>query len=622
MKVNHFNGEPNWDYYMEVPAAFNFKIYNDTATQTAAVVKWEFATDDMYIHGDDFDKLKLSLEFIKSKYDLGEKYKLIVFTEDLDLLYHFIKNEFSCEVFNVGGKGIGICCIDDAIELREVKFIATEHWNEFTTSNKKIEALLEYAHYYFDNVIMWHKYKTKVHTDDLTAKLPLTIQEVIKNKISDNMTKTDKAFIESIYPERDEYLMAKKYLYIGGFCDTATKEKVSETIGHIDFKTSYVARMLTEKYPMSKFKKVDVSTLEQSLKNNCCIIKVRYTNFKVKRLGFLNKDKAYKFENIKTREYDAKIYSADSITFFLNELDFELVSQCYTYDTIEVLSLYVADKGQLPKYVRKVAEECYAAKETRSGVDKIWAKMCTEVIYGACAKGLYGIQDKAWKDFRDKAILSPYWGMWTASHARYALISFAILLGSDWLYSDTDSIFFKNPYLHVQLIEKYNEARRAIMYKYCAENGIDYNVFSELGTFTYEDGSNKDKFVISAFKSLGPKRYIFSIGKKIVPKIAGFKKQYKVGDELVNIWSKTFGNDETMYNEFKDNRKMRDIIKVTKILDKPYDLIYNGKVYHCKSGKFTGFIVSNISFEDVVNKAADMEAELKEIQKELGREQI
>lgn len=627
MKVNHFNGEPNWDYYVEVPAAFNFKVYNDNATLTAAVVKWEFVTDDMYIQGDDFDKLKLSLEFIKTKYDLGptafnKPYKIIAFVDGLDLLYEFIKEEFNCEVFNVGGKGIGVCCIDKAIELREVKFIATDRWHEFAVSNKKTEALLEYAHYYFDHVIMWHKYRTKVDTDDLTAKLPITTQEVIKTKIAENMTKLDKEFVRSIYPDKEDYLDAKKYMYIGGFCDTASTDKVEETIGHIDFKTSYVARMLTEGYPMSKFKKVDVSELMDALKTNCCIIKVSYKNFRANKFCFLDKAHVFDSRNLKTRGRDDRIISADYVTFILNELDFELVSNCYLYDDLRIVSLRVADKGQLPKYVRMVAEECYAAKETKTGIDKLWAKMCTEVVYGACAKGLYDIDNKAWADFKDKAILSPYWGIWTASYARFALVNFAILLGTDWLYSDTDSIFFKNPYLHVQLIEQYNKSRRAIMYKYCMENNLDYNIFSELGTFTYEDGSNKDNFVITAFKSLGPKRYIFSIGKKIIPKIAGYKKQYKVDGQLVNIWSKTYGDDEAMYDAFEDNARMNDIIKFTRKIEKPYDLHYNGKVYHCKSGKFTGYKISNMSYDDILNMALDMENELKAIQKELGREQI
>lgn len=634
MKVNHFTTKGCWDYYLEVPAALTYKIYNDDSTKTAAIVHWSFATDEEYIHGNNFDKLRLTIEYLKDKYKMNRveektkrvdghkvkyedvnRYKLVVFTVDLDLLYEFIKHEFKCDIFNVNGKGIASCIIEDVIEFRDVEFIGTDRWREFSNNENKLAQLLDYAKYYFENIA-----KTEG-----SGKLPITIQQVIKDKIKENMTSADKAFVESIYPGENEYLMAKKYLYIGGFCDTRMTDKYEGSVGHIDFKTSYVARMLTEGYPMSRFTRYPTENLHYALKHNCCIIKVVYYNFRANKFKFLTRDKAVSIENPK---YDSngRIISADKVELYINELDFELISNCYKYDTMVVLSLFCATKGQLPKYVRKVAEDYYADKETleKNSVDQIWAKLCTEVVYGTCSTGLFGIGEKPWKEFKEKAVLSPYWGIWTASHARYALVSFCKMLEEDWLYSDTDSLFFKNPYLHVQLIEKYNAARRAIMYKYCDENDLDYNVFSELGTFTYEDGSDCNNFVISAFKALGPKRYIFTISnKRIITKIAGYKKQYMTeAGTSVNIWSKVFGDSEAMYDAFEETTKLKDVIKVSRKIDEPYTIEYNGEVYHCKSGKWIGYMISNISMKDMFEMQSILDEQLKETQKNLGREQI
>lgn len=634
MKVNHFTSKGCWDYYAEVPAAFTYKIYNDDSTKTAAIVHWDFSTKTEYIQGNTFDKLRLAIEWLKQKYKLDRKediitrvkgkkvklnvdhkYKLVVFTTNLDLLYQFIKHEFNCEIFNVNGKGIATCVIDDYIEFRDVEFIGTERWKEFSTSDKLSDKLVDYAEYYFNNIA-----KTEG-----SGKLPITIQQVIKDKIKNNMTADDKEFVKSIYPGKDEYLMAKKYLYIGGFCDTRTTDKYEGTVGHIDFKTSYVARMLTDDFPMSRFCEWPTTDLKLALKTKCCIINVVYENFKADKFRFITKDKVLEATN-DLYDKNGRLISANKVEFFVNELDFELISTCYKYDKFIVTRLSCADKGKLPKYLRSVAEEFYAAKETLpdESVDKLWAKICTEITYGTCATGLYGVDEKKWDDFRDKAILNPYWGIWTASHARYALVSFCKLLEEDWLYSDTDSLFFKNPYLHVQLIEKYNAARRAIMFKYCAENNLDYNIFSELGTFTYEDGSDCNNFVITAFKALGPKRYIFTISNRnIVTKIAGYKKQYKTEEgTVVNIWSKVFGDNDIMYDAFEDSTHLKDVIKTTKNIDEPYTLEYNGEKYYCKSGRWTGYIISNLSFDDIFRMQYLAEERLKEIQKELGREQI
>lgn len=615
MHVNHFNGKPNWEYYIDTPAALIYNIYNDNETKKAAIIHWEFSTDDEFIQGDSIDELKLTLKYLKNKY----KDKIITFVDDLDLLYQFIKYEFDCETFNISGKGIGVCTIDDTLELREIRYIGTKDWTKFiNTNDTPINQLLSFGRYYLKNIAKTEK----------SAKLPLTIQQVIKDKMKSYMTKEDKENVVNNFPEQEEYILAKKYLYIGGFCDTAFTDKYEGLVGHIDFKTSYVARMLTESYPVSAFSAMPLESLDYALKNYCCIVKVCYTNFRADRFRFLPGDKVYKSKNLKLDENN-RVESADKIILYLTELDFELISNCYKYDDLTVITLAVADKGPLPKYVRKVAEECYSDKETfpKDSIDQIWAKQCTEIVYGACATGIYGINDKAWHEIKSKAILNPYWAIWTAAHARYALVSLCKMLEEDWLYSDTDSLFFKNPYLHVQLIEKYNNARRAIMFKYCEENNLDYKIFSELGTFTYEDGSDADNFVITAFKALGPKRYIFTIEKrKIVAKVAGCKKQYTVMEDgkptKVNIWSKVFGNDEAMYDAFEDTTKLRDVLKVVKNIDEPYIIEYNGKVYNCKSGRWTGYMICRMSWRDMFDAHSIATEQLKDIQKELGREQI
>ncbi len=608
LKENHFiNNEWVWHSYFECPCSLDVYVYQDLKVEAAAIVKWKLMIFDKLYLGSTVEELVTYFEDLTFEFNKDER--LIIFVENLDYLYFFIQHYFNCDIFDVGGKGICSVVLNDHIELREVKYIGTDNWEEFSAKETRVEKLYDFAKYYWSDIV------TK---KNILGKTPLTLQQVVTNKIKDNMTKEDKALIADIFPKTKQgYEQAVKYLYIGGYCDG--RDDVAETIGHIDFKTSYIARMLTDYYPITPFKKSDID-IEDALKEKCCIIRVKFTDFKANRIKFIHKKRALALSEEFTIDEVQRIISAKEITLLLNELDFELVCNCYTFAKYEIISLAIADRGPLPKYIRNVAEECYKDKETLEGINKVWAKMCTEIVYGATVKALYNIDSKSWHEVREQQPLSPYFGIWTTSHARYALISMVLLLGNDFLYSDTDSIYFKNPLLHVQLIEKYNENRRAKMELYCIKNGLDYRAFSELGTFTYEDGATKDHFTISRFKALGPKRYMYDGECGLVTKVAGYKKQYYKDGKLVNAWEHNFDKDE-IFERFEDDTKVKDIQKVSLRIDEPCTVYYEGEPYTAKSYILTAYKITRDSTKERFAEAAEAEEKLKEKQKLLGKEE-
>lgn len=608
LKENHFiNNEWVWHSYFECPCSLDVYVHQDLEAKAAAIVKWKLMIFDELVMGSTVEELVYY--FDELTFDFNKNERLIVFVEDLDYLHFFIQHYFKCDIFDVGGKGIGSVLLNDHIELREVTYIGTERWEDFSAKETRVEKLYDFAKYYWNDIVFK---KTSA------GKVPMTLQQVVTTRIKENMTKEDKALISEIFPKTKQgYEQAVKYLYMGGYCDG--KVDVSETVGHIDFKTSYVARMLTDYYPITAFKKSDID-IKDALREKCCIIKVKFTNFKAIKIKFIHKKRALSLSEEFTVDEVQRITSAKEVTLLLNELDFELVCNCYKFVTYEIIDLFIADRGPLPKYIRSVAEECYKDKETLEGVDKIWAKMCTEIVYGATVKALYNIDAKSWHDIRLQQPLSPYFGIWTTSHARYALISTILLLGNDFLYSDTDSIYFKNPLLHVQLIEKHNEDRRAKMELYCIKNGLDYSAFSELGTFTYEDGATKDHFTINRFKALGPKRYMYNGECGLITKVAGYKKQYYKDGKLVNAWEHNFSEDE-IFDKFEDDTKVKDIQKVTVRINEPCTVYYEGEPYTAKSYVLTLYKVTRESTNERFAEAAEIEEKLKEKQKLLGKEE-
>lgn len=624
-KELHYDGEFRWNYYYPISCALDFHFeyaiktkngkpikrkYADReiADGVAAIVGWKFIIENRYYEGERIDEFKEILDT-----ELFDKEKRIIcFCHHLDRIYDFIKHEFKItDIFAIAGKGKVSMVLDKYLELRDVEFIGTEDWRKFSDKYYDVERLFDFAKYFWKDIV----------TD---KKAPLTLQQVISTELKNRMTKDDKKEVYDLFPKnRWAYTEAMCFLYIGGYCDKCEPDSdlvhIKGKICHIDFKTSYVARMLTEYYPMSAFERADVGGLDKALKEKCCIIKFTAKNVFSPKIRFLSNAKFISAEN-PMYDKSRRLIKADSVTLLLNEMDFEIFCRCYRHDSLFIEDLYVADRGQLPKYVRSVAEDYFQAKETSEGIDKAWAKACTEVVYGATVKGLYNVKDKEWDDIRKQAILSPYWGIWTSSHARYALISVILMIGDDFLYSDTDSIYFTSPIEHIHLIEEYNTNRRLKMFKYCFDNGKIYEVFKDLGTFTYKDGATQDHFTIDEFICPGPKRYAYRGECGFVTKIAGAKKQYLKDGKLVNAWEKLYTPDE-FFSIYNDRRKVPDIIHcVDEGIDESCVLLYKGKVFTSKSYRLEYDVNTKISTIDMLQYAKEAEQELQKEFDRFGRE--
>lgn len=611
----------NWSKYMTIPAALDVKIVSSIEQRAAAIVEWKIKVDGTYMEGNTAKTL------INKFHELNDllvgKVKLILFCKDLDVLEHFLSVYVPFEKFDCNGKGLAIATYNH-IELRDVKFIAS-NWKDYSDEEHTIDKLYEYADYYMKNVIFYRK--------GVLGKTPITPHQVITSMMRQRMTDNDHMLVESIFPKtKAGYLQTKEKTFIGGYCGCTTIEDLKESIGHVDFTTSYIAQALTNYYPMSRFVKADIEDFKSNLKNKCCLINVTFYNFKAGNYIFVGKKHAIDIENPVYSQI-SKILSADKVTFLVTEMDFELLSTLYDFTTFEINEYFIADRAPLPEYVTSVAQELYMKKATalKDTPEREWAKTLTEHVYGAMDSPIYG--DKDWFNVRHEAVASPYWAIWMISHARFALMTTAATLGKDFIYADTDSLFFKNPYLHVQLIEQYNRAMQAKVESFCLKHDLDFEVFKELGTFKYEDEASADHFTIVRFKACGPKRYMYvynkktdyQITRKIETKIAGYAKQYKKDGELVNVWLNTYDNEDDLFEAFDDHTKIVDYQKVRYFStpdDKPCHLIYDGKMYTSEKYVLTYYRKTNTSATEKFTDLLTTEKELAEHQAKLGKIKI
>lgn len=624
MKVNRGLGRNGWDWedYLWAPAALSVHIEQNLNQPVlhprmtkigAAIVGWRAKINgEGYSGGGAGDLVKLFKEDLPKKY--GNKY-ILMHVPNLEELSYFLKRHYSeDDTFYVDKRGLGVLRIG-CVELRDPKYLF-EDWEMINNAEEDIDCIYGFAKWYWDNVVE-------------PRFIPLTTQQVIKKRIKANMTNKDKAFVRTLVPYYEStYKEAMQYLFIGAYQGCLQTIELKEHVGHVDFKSSYSARLMLDYFPMSAFEEADIEDLEKCLRTKCCQVYCTLYNVHASSIRFIGKKRIKSFVNA---EFDAqlRLVNADKIELILTELDFDLLRKFYKFDSITIDELWVADRGPLPKYVRDVVADCYASKEMaeRGSVDRAWAKICSEMCYGTTVKAVYKRKDESWKDIREKKLyLSPYWGIWCVSHARYALLTTAMQLGQDFIYAHTDSLYYTNPVFHVQVIEEYNRNQENKVFRYCTENGLDFNIFKNLGKFAYEDGADATHPTIVRFKAIGPGQYIYTFinddnERELVVKAAGYIKQWVKDDKEMSIWEYTFTEEEDLYLNFEQGVKIKDLQKYIIPKNEPCTLIYDGKVYTSETYAIIGYKWTRSDFKDRLIERREAEAKLRGEQYDAGKEQ-
>lgn len=269
---------------------------------------------------------------------------------------------------------------------------------------------------------------------------------------------------------------------------------------------------------------------------------------------------------------NGKILYTDQMSVTLTEQDFRIYQQFYEWDAVEISGFQWAHAGHLPDYLTDVTKEMYKRKSVlkRQKLDKtieyVIAKAFVNGLYGLCVQKMhfdevmfevdengiawadahkmfddtgqqigmksgklkeeelsdawnYEYREKLGTDMQADIVLSPYWGVWITAHARARILDAICTLGIDAIYSDTDSVYYRNPDKHADYFKKWN-AYIETMNRHLF--GKDYDDLGDLGEFDPIEIDGHDTF---AFKTLGAKRYIkYDCDDNVEVTIAGLPK--------------------------------------------------------------------------------------------------
>ena len=552
--------KPRVGKYINLPISFDIETtstVDSCGNKIAFMYIWMFNFDGNIIMGrtwEDFAELYLGLV---NKYHLSSSRRMVIYVHNLAYEFQFISRIFEWkEVFSLKERKPVYAVTLQGVEFRCSYILSNKSLAEVGKSllkykvEKKVGDLdyksirhsstpltqKEIGYCENDVKVVVNYIKELLEKENIT-KIPYTNTGYVRRACKENCAKTKSYFrkMKSLSIEPEEYKMLKR-AFAGGFTHANANHtgKVIENVGSYDLTSAYPAVMLMEKFPMSAGEKVTVNSSEEFLnyikKYNCLFeISFEYLTPKIDCDHYLSVSKC---TGISIEEDNGRIVSARKVSTTITEIDYQIIEQCYSWDSIKIGKMYIYRKGYLPKEIILSVLEFYKKKTELKGIKEQEEeyqrnKGMLNSIYGMCVtdinKDKFLFENDEWKteevtveegmesyNKSNSRFIHYPWGVWITAYNRRNLWSAIIACGDDYIYSDTDSGKIKNYENHKEFFEKYNQLVEKKLRKLCEYYDLDWDDFQPkdkngkrhlIGVFDFEG-------VYLKFKTLGAKRYM------------------------------------------------------------------------------------------------------------------
>lgn len=327
--------------------------------------------------------------------------------------------------------------------------------------------------------------------------------------------------------------------FAGGFTHANahyTDEIVTE-VDSYDFTSSYPYVMVSEKYPMSQGVAVTVKSMKQFeflISKYCCVFDIEFTNIFASQIqdNPISVSKCFIKEN--AAENNGRIVGAAKIALTITDVDFHIIKNFYTWESLRIGQMYCYRKEYLPTPFIHSILDLYEKKTKLKGVEGkeveyLNSKEMLNSCYGMSVtnplrdefvyNGEWDIN--AMSDEQKKDLLFKYntsknrflfypWGIFVTAYARRNLFTGIHEAKEDYIYSDTDSIKLRNGDKHADYFKAYNMQVVQKLRAACKYHNLPFTmcepetikgITKTLGVWDYEGRYRH-------FKTLGAKRYM------------------------------------------------------------------------------------------------------------------
>ena len=624
---------------------------------------WQMAINGTTIIGRTWQQFVELLNKLSDYLQLNKDKRLIIWVHNLAFEFQFLKDYFKWQkVFAISTRKPIYALTDSGIEFRCSYILANLSLNNVGLSLQKYKVSklvgdLDYEkvrhektpltkqelNYCINDVLVISSYikeRMEEVNNDIT-RLPLTATGYCRLYTKQNcFGKHDNIQYQRYHKKISrltisgiEELNLMQRAFAGGFTHTSARHSCQTlfNVSSFDLTSAYPYALVSHKYPMSKGKKVKVTTIEE-LKHYCklywCLFDIKFKNIRPKVINenYISISKCWEIKNAVTN--NGRLVGADEIATSICSTDLEIISRFYVWDSVCIGDFYIYRLDYLPREIIMSILNLYSDKTKLKGVKGqedfyTKSKQLLNSIYGMMVTNIimplheynneegWTIEKKDTQKELDKynnskkRFLYFPWGIACTAYIRRVIASAVLAFGDDYSYTDTDSIKATNGHKHMDYINKYNQMVEKQLRKVSEHYNIPFEMFApktikgEVKMLGVWDNETPKPW--RAFRSLGAKRYmILTSDNELTLTVSGVNKKYAAPYMIKKYGKfgafKAFNNNLIIPAEYTG--------KLTHYyLDSSYsgtvcDYLGNEIKYNCKSGIYLEKASYSFSMEE------------------------
>lgn len=517
---------------------------------------WQICLHGYVVCGRTWEEWVFFIEKIKKLLSLNKNRRLVFYVHFLPFEFQFIRNFVVVSECFARAKREVLRFFDtnSCIEFRCSHALTNMSLLKFTQNSRKSKYIKmsgedfdysirrlpitpltndEWGYCFTDVYALWESINELLEEDSLIS-IPMTSTGYVR-RIYRNAVRANEKNVELL---KNIALSPTQYMYIksmsrGGNChaNPLYADNVLEDMDSWDITSSYPFVMMTQKFPMSKFREVKGDM--KYISKYACIIDVSFFDFECKNINSILYVSKAKCGKLVGGKFDnGRVISADMVRMVITDVDYNIIVSNYNFDEKKVIfnHMEISDYDYLPLEFREVLIDLFYQKTSLKGKDdylymksknKInssFGMMLTDILndnilyvggVDVFKEEKVDIIETLNKHYQSTNLFLAYqWGVWVTAWARFFLQKGIDITssnnGSDCAYVDTDSVKHLGEY-DGQFCSL-NEQIKDICESVTPKAYVDYNGNREyLGVWEKETAKGKWKF----FKTLGAKKYLF-----------------------------------------------------------------------------------------------------------------
>lgn len=569
--------------YLEIPCAFDIETTNMYKRLPGGKIDpdfhpysfmyhWQFCIGFRVVFGRTWKEFQSMLSLIIKNMNLSNKLRMVVYCHNLSYEMQFMRRFINVtESFCKADRQPLKIVHDGCIEFRCSAALSNMSLKMFCKSENarfyKMEDKYNYAKIRTSETALTEAEQGYCYNDvrglceciqslmrfDTLATIPMTSTGYVRRdaRKSVKTNKKNRRIFKDSALEPQDYLNLRA-AFRGG--DTHANIRFSNqevnNVTSYDIASSYPACMVCNKFPMSKFIPIKISTfkrLRQKKDEYCFLLHVALYGIECKAehsIPYIPLSKTKHLTSDRILD-NGRVLCAEECTLWVTDIDMDIIMEEYNIRNMRIESVYVSRAEYLPDEYRAVVMDYYRKKTTLKGKDdpeSVYmygkSKNRLNALYGMMVmridqtlteytgQGDTGYEtteeplEKLLEDYYKKRnnFLAYQWGVWVTVHARKRLHDMMRVIGRDLVYIDTDSVKFINYEKHREQIDELNQRLEADAEKHGAYADDQAGIRHYMGVFDYDGKYNR-------LRTLGAKKYVVDIDGNCYSTIAGVSKK-------------------------------------------------------------------------------------------------